>query len=142
VPGHGVPTHRDPYEETPFKTWREYLEDQGEIVPGKRIDFRRLRADHGIWPRELDTECPSDYWIDNWCRRESSNALAYRYLERLDLGPILDGRDAEMGYLDFVDGACPGNDYLGVQYSCDRALSHLQNRLNELGTGAAVAVVP
>jgi hypothetical protein len=32
----------DPYEGAPFKTWREYLEDQGEIVPGERIDFRRL----------------------------------------------------------------------------------------------------
>ena len=37
--------------------------------------------------------------------------------------------------LDFIDGACPGNDYLGVEALDPVSVSLLQQRLNELGTG-------
>jgi hypothetical protein len=130
----------DPYKYPEPKTWRRYLEDVGDIVPGKRISFRRLYDDHGMKQKELDEECPDYIWFPNWCRTESPNAEAFFYLSRLDLGPELDGSKPGSPYLHFQDGPCPGSDYLGVQFSCDRALSLLQNRLNELGTGAAVVV--
>jgi hypothetical protein len=40
-------------------------------------------------------------------------ARAYRLLESLDLGPEFSGKDA-VGEIRFIDGACPGNDYLGT----------------------------
>jgi hypothetical protein len=38
-----------------------------------------------------------------------------------------------VGSLDFIDGACSGNDYLGVESLYPLSVSLLQLRLNELG---------
>ena len=75
--------------------------------------------------------------VDTWARVDSPNAKAFRLLEDLDLGPNLVGKDA-VGEIRFIDGPCPGNDYLGVEVDCDITISLLQKRLNELDTGIAI----
>ena len=72
-------------------------------------------------------------------RTDSPNARAYRLLENLDLGPSLTGQDA-VGELRFMDGPCPGNDYLGVEAADEATISLLQKRLNELDTGIRLSM--
>jgi hypothetical protein len=128
----------DPYGDYPSKSWRQFLIEQGDL-PRTAREWRQVKDIYGIESSDLKDECP--LWVDAWARTESSNALAFNYLERLDLGPVVTTPNPETGHLTFIDGACPGNDHLGVEYSCDRALSFLQHRLNELGVGAAIEVV-
>jgi hypothetical protein len=40
----------------------------------------------------------------------------------------------------FVDGACPGNDWLGVEISDLQSLALLQKRLDDLGAGIVLEV--
>jgi hypothetical protein len=82
---------------------------------------------------DMDAQMEPDFVMDWWVRKDSSSALAYRYLEDLDLGPHLAGYKV-VGGLNFIDGASPGNDYLGVEAVDEISLSLLQQRLNELGT--------
>jgi hypothetical protein len=106
----------------PEKWWREewlYVDDSEPIDIGKPMD------QHVVW--------------DWWLRRDSSTAQAYRYLESLDLGSDFNGANP-VGGLDFIDGACPGNDYLGVEALDSVSVSLLQQRLNELGTGVKVEI--
>jgi hypothetical protein len=128
----------DPYEDYPRKTWRQYLLDQG-MLPASARQWREISDLYWIEPSDLEKECP--LWVGVWARTESSHALAYKYLDRLDLGPVVTTPNPDTGYLTFLDGPCIGSDYLGVQYSCDRALSFLQHRLNELGVGVAIEVM-
>jgi hypothetical protein len=88
---------------------------------------------------DMDQQMDPDFVMDWWARKDSSNARAYRYLARLDLGPQL-ARHKVVGGLNFIDGASPGNDYLGVEAVDAVSLSLLQRRLNELGTGIEVLV--
>jgi hypothetical protein len=76
--------------------------------------------------------------VDTWSYIDSPNAKAYRLLEDLDLGPDLVGKDA-VGEIRFIDGACPGSDYLGVEAPCMVDVSLLQKRLNELRTGISIS---
>ena len=77
--------------------------------------------------------------IDYWARHDSSNARAFYLLEGLDLGPDLDRKNA-VGEIRFIDGACPGNDYLGVEAADQVSISLLQKRLNELDTGIRISM--
>jgi hypothetical protein len=88
-------------------------------------------------PIEMDDPMNRDIVMDWWLRKDSSTARAYRYLESLDLGSDFNGPNP-VGGLDFIDGACPGNDYLGVEALNPVSLSLLQQRLNELGVGIEV----
>ena len=87
----------------------------------------------------IDMNVQMDEWTvwDWWGPRDSCTARAYHYLESLDLGSEFDGPNA-VGGLDFVDGPCPGNDYLGVEALDPVSVSLLQKRLNDLGTGIKV----
>jgi hypothetical protein len=82
-----------------------------------------------------------DWWdvVDTWARVDSPNARAYHLLEDLDLGSNLIGTDA-IGEIRFIDGPCPGNDYLGVEAPSMIDVSLLQKRLNELRTGISISV--
>ena len=77
--------------------------------------------------------------VDYWARHDSSNAQAFYLLEGLDLGPDLNRKNA-VGEIRFIDGACPGNDYLGVEAADQVSISLLQKRLNELDTGIRITV--
>ena len=59
--------------------------------------------------------------------------------EGLDLGPDLEGANA-VGEIVFIDGACPGNDYLGVRATDQVSVSLLKKRLNELDTGIRIVL--
>ena len=82
-----------------------------------------------------------DWWevVDCWSREDSPNARAFNLLADLDLGPTLSGQDA-VGEIRFIDGPCPGNDYLGVEAPTPTDISLLQKRLNELRTGIRISV--
>jgi hypothetical protein len=90
---------------------------------------------------DVDFDAQMDWWdvVDNWARVDSPNAKAYRLLEDLDLGPDLVGENA-VGEIRFIDGPCPGNDYLGVEVPTLVDISLLQKRLNELNTGIRVSL--
>jgi hypothetical protein len=118
----------DPYSEPPEMTWRECIE---RYYPDTLEDFE---SHWDLQISELDDEAPWDWVVDRWSRSDSPNAMAYRFLENLDLGPDLKGPNA-VGGLVFTDGACPGNDYLGVAVQDEISVSLLQQRLNDLGTG-------
>ena len=89
---------------------------------------------------DFDAYMDPEYVLDFWARSDSPNARAYWLLEDLDLGPHLSGEDA-VGELRFIDGPCPGNDYLGVEADCDFTVGLLQKRLNDLNTGIRVSLV-
>ena len=74
-------------------------------------------------------------------RVASPNALAFKLLEDLDIGPKLAGPGDEVGGLEFIDGDAPGHDYLGVHADDALSISLLQHRLNELDTGIAVELI-
>ena len=80
----------------------------------------------------------SQIW-NSWARCDSLNARAYRLLENLDLGSTLEGPNA-VGELRFIDGACAGNDYLGVEAADEISISLLQKRLNDLGEGVRITM--
>jgi hypothetical protein len=128
----------NPRKEPPPMTWREFLLETGRIGAGQPVDERMLEQDWDISPIDLDNECA--HGEEHWDRNKSSWALAYRYLDALDLGAILDEHDRDHPCLDFIDGDHPGSSYLAVRARDERALSFLQHRLNELGTGAAVRI--
>lgn len=90
-------------------------------------------------PEPVDVDMQMDEWavLDRWIREDSSTAKAYRYLESLDLGSGFNAPNP-VGGLDFIDGACPGNDYLGVEAIDEVSVSLLQQRLNELKTGIKI----
>ena len=98
------------------------------------MDFREEDED-------IDLDVQMDWWdvIDTWAYIDSPNAKAYRLLESLDLGPGLIGKDA-IGEIQFIDGACPGSDYVGCHAPSAVDLSLLQRRLNELKTGIRISV--
>ena len=127
----------DPWEEPPQMSIREFARYRAGD------DWERwYREDWCVDPDEpvdWDAEIHYDYVLDHYIRHDAPTALAYRYLENLDLGPQLQGATA-VGEIRFIDGACPGNDYLGVDAIDDVSLSLLQNRLNELRTGIEIVV--
>jgi hypothetical protein len=126
----------DPRIEPPEMSIREFCLEFGEGDPERWWREYWLGEDDA---GPVDMSEPMDFWtvVDWWCLKNSSNARAYHYLESLDLGPRLSDRTA-IGGLDFICGAAPGVDYLGVTAIDELSLSFLQQRLNELGSGIAV----
>jgi hypothetical protein len=88
---------------------------------------------------EFDELMESDWVFDAWSRQDSSNARAYRLLEKLDLGPDFKGEDA-VGEIRFIDGPHPGSDYLGVEAANQVSISLLQRRLTDLGTNIRISL--
>ncbi len=126
----------DPGEGPPAMTIREFCLKYGEGDPETWWREEWLGTDD-IEPIDIDGQMDEWTVLDRWARNDSSTARAYRYLEAIDLGSDFKGHNP-IGGLDFIDGACPGNDYLGVEALDPVSVSLLQRRLNELGTGIAV----
>ena len=127
----------------PEITWGEYLAQYvvGGELPSGPSELQELCEDYGVEVDVLDCGCDSEFWIDSWARTESPNANAYHLLTSLDIGPELCGHPGEVGELNFIDGPCPGNDYLGVHVYDDLSISLLQHRMNVLGENIAVEVI-
>jgi hypothetical protein len=126
----------DPNAEPPEMTVRKFA----HRYYGSEDEYR----DAWCWEEDeevdFDADMDPEYVLDFWARSDSPNARAYRLLEDLDLSPHLSGEDA-VGELRFIDGPCPGNDYLGVEADCDFTVGLLQKRLNDLNTGIRVSLV-
>ena len=88
----------------------------------------------------LGESADADLIFNHWCRHWSPNALAYKELERLDLGTHLSKRGVA-GEIDLIDGFHPGNDTLWVQVPDLLSLSLLQGRLNELDAAIRVEML-
>ena len=123
----------EPAEQIPDMTWREFLT---RYHPGSLAEFE---FHWGLEEAQLDDAAPWDTVLGSWGRVDSPNARAYHLLESLDLGPDLTGPKA-VGGLNFIDGSCPGVDYLGVTVEDDISISLLQQRLNDLKTGIKVSL--
>ena len=123
----------EPAEQIPDMTWREFLT---RYHPGS-LDEGEFHW--GLEEAQLDDAAPWDTVLGSWGRVDSPNARAYHLLESLDLGPDLTGPKA-VGGLSFIDGSCPGVDYLGVTVEDDISISLLQQRLNDLKTGIKVSL--
>ncbi len=124
----------DPWEGPPKMTVREFARRYCGGEEAYRIDW--------CWEEEeVDFDAQMDWWdvVDCWARVDSPNAKAYRLLENLNLGPDLVGKDA-VGEIRFIDGPCPGNDYLGVEAPSLVDVSLLQKRLNDLDTGIRLII--
>jgi hypothetical protein len=131
----------EPLEEVPVRTYAElWTEQYGSFEAGVLADqgftFAELESDpelRACVPKP-DDRAPDWKVLDSIVTPE---AEAFHLLSRLDLGPW-DGYDEALGDLVFWDGPCPGNDYQGVHVESAIALSCLQHRLNQLGTGMKV----
>jgi len=126
---------RDDLDDVP--TWREYLIDNG-ILPRpptkpRLSHFREALEHHGVSPRQLDETVDDEEWFESRPRTSTPNGAAYQLLSALDIGPELRDEGGHVGELRFIDGAGPGNDYLGVHCSNLLTVSLLQMRLRELG---------
>ena len=123
----------EPAEQIPDMTWREFL------TRYHQDSLNSLEFYWGLEEAQLDDAAPWDTVLASWGRVDSPNARAYHLLESLDLGPDLTGPKA-VGELSFIDGSCPGVDYLGVTVEDDISISLLQQRLNDLKTGIKVSL--
>ncbi|MHA7816428.1 MAG: hypothetical protein ACX93N_08135 [Pseudohaliea sp.] len=122
----------DPDEQPPESmTLREYVE---------RYGYWDMETAEENWDMALDDQM--DFWqyFDTWCREDSPNARAYHLLDSYDLGSLRGHGREKAGEIEFIDGPCPGNDYLGVEAATALDLSLLQTRLNELGAGVQLVV--
>lgn len=125
----------------PSMTWREYAEQYTGMSIEEYASEFDLSTDS--WDDEADSDLVRDDWIENAPRSETASGMVYFLPEDLDLGRThisLDELQIEqiLGYVEFIDGDSPGHDYLGVRVSSPIALSALQYRLDELGTGIKI----
>ena len=134
----------DAPDEAPSMTWREYAQEYAGM------SMEEYAAEYGLpeseWDEEADQYQVHDSWAENGPRRETASGSVYCLLEDFDLGQqslSLDDMEIEqiLGYIAFIDGDSPGNDFLGVRVSSPTALAALQYRLNELGTGIKIEMV-
>jgi len=125
----------DPWAGPPRMTIREFANLYGDGDP--ETWYREGWCGDENEAVDWDSEMDPNWVLDSWCRTESPNAKAYDLLDQLDLGPTLVGAEA-VGELQFIDGPCPGNDYLAVEAVDQISISLLQQRLNDLRTGIRI----
>ena len=126
----------NPEEGPPEMTIREFCLRYGEGDPETWWREEWLGADESE-PIDVDMQMDEFAVADRWLRTDSCTARAYHYLERLNLGADFNGPNP-IGGLDFIDGPCPGNDYLGVEAWDPVSVSLLQQRLNDLGASIKI----
>jgi len=120
----------DPYQEPPEMTVREFAR---RYWGGEAAYLDAWGYDDCDFARKMD------FWevIDCWGMKDSPNARAYRLLDGLDLGHQFAGPDA-VGTLEFIEGPCPGSNYVGVEAADQLSVSLLQKRLNDLNMGIRI----
>ena len=130
------------YESFRELTYREMLDHyRGVSEPKTLSDFRDIYHEWGITPKMLNQIADPMEYVDDWGRIDSPKAQAYHYLEKLDLFGSDQLGGLRCGDLQFVDGACPGNDYLAVVSHDPLSASLLQARLLDLGQNTSVELI-
>jgi hypothetical protein len=103
----------DPVGEPPRMTIREFCQAYGSGDPETWWREEWLGVDDSE-PVDMEGQMEPLTVHDWWYPRDSPEALAFKYLEGLDLGPELEGPQV-VGRLDFVDGVSPAHDYMAVE---------------------------
>jgi hypothetical protein len=117
-------------------TWRKYFEDYtGQVIDDHLMECWDLENDE-----ELDEIIKPWIWEDYCSNKFAPNALAYDKLLALKLGDSA-RPDRKFGWskgVEFFEGFNPGNSSHFVRARDPVAISLLQARLIELGTGLEV----
>lgn len=134
------------------ETWRDFLErEDGEL-------FADVESSEEEWGsrilHKLDDNLDwdaHDGWLTDWCRNQSPESDALGYVEGLfdelekngKRGAVLPLSDeSELQGIDYVDGACPGNDTLRCAVAPDYTqLAALQRAIDVLGRKATVVLL-
>jgi len=129
--------------EPPPMTWRKYSEQYVGMSIEEYAEEYGLAKDD--WDKVANSETVFESWVEMCPRSETASGSAYVILDQFDLGRKylrLDDLDPSdiLGYVEFIDGEHPGSDYLGVRVSSPVALSALQYKLNELGSGIKLEI--
>jgi hypothetical protein len=124
-----------PYAGPPPITWREYAERY------QHMTFEEYAEEAASYGEIILPDEPADSmdYFEQWVYHDSSVALAFTYLQSLDLGPEFGG-ETSAGRIDFIDGTCPGNDARLALAPDLISISLLQKRLNDLNTGIRVVM--
>ena len=137
----------EPYE-LPFDLTVEGVLDYGEVEPEWFYDQVAdcFELESGVDPQPyfqdwFEAHCQDEFDTEFVSRNNFSSGRAYNELVDLDLGgDFKNGKGTSLGHIDFIDGCCPGNDYLGVSVKDDLSLSLLQNRLIQLNSRYQVQI--
>ena len=142
-PDHTISYHSDLVEADCAPDWQTFLtEFLGYKLPFSTQDFRRIREDWDVWPRQLGQDVPSRIWYPYWELNESPEAQAYVTLEKLDIDRRISKGDRTAGGIYFNDlGYHPGHIFKAAQCKDLLSVSLLQARLNELKTGLAIEMI-
>ena len=117
----------------PPVSWREYFLLTGD-------DLVRGIETWELEPSQLDEPMNHWAWETYWLYNLSPNALAYKYLQDLDLGPEFGKSDRAEGEIRFQDAPMMTSDCRWVEVDDLLSISLLQNRLNELGENVSLEV--
>jgi hypothetical protein len=129
---------------TPSLTWRDWLERK-DVDVSRETEIRDFLEEWGwyrpedgeVWvPPDLDDALPEglleNYLEWEFVMHDSQTAKAFHYLSSLRLANR-NARGEPLGALEFVEGACPGNNSCLVTTRRIETLGGLQQRLLQLG---------
>jgi hypothetical protein len=134
------------------ETWREFLErEDGDLLADVDSSADEWGSDV---LHKLDDNIDWDEhegWLTDWCRNQSPESDALGYVEGLfdvlelesEEGVELPaGDEAELKGIEFIDGACPGNDTLRCAVAPGyTTLAALQRSIDVLGWKATVVLL-
>jgi hypothetical protein len=134
------------------ETWREFLErEDGDLLADvdSSADEWGSRLLHKL-DDNIDWDEHED-WLTDWCRNQSPEADALGYVEGLfdvlelesEEGVELPaGDESELKGIEYIDGACPGNDTLRCAVAPGyTTLAALQRSIDVLGWKATVVLL-
>lgn len=136
----------------PDETWRDFLERHDDQLLN---DVESSVEDWGSQVlRRLDYNIDWDEheeWLTEWCRHQSPEADALAYVEGLFDALEVQGEEAtalpvgiesDLDAIEYIDGACPGNDTLRCAVAPDYTqLAALQRVIDALGWTATVVLL-
>jgi hypothetical protein len=134
------------------ETWREFLErEDGDLLAD--VDSSADEWGSGVL-HKLDDNIDWDEheaWLTDWCRNQSPEADALGYVEGLfdvlelesaDGVELPAGDESELKGIEYIDGACPGNDTLRCAVAPGyTTLAALQRAIDVLDWKATVVLL-
>jgi len=132
-------------------SWREYFTDiiglnysnTKEIQDWLHDTSYELEEPIEDWlSKDVDYDIWEDYIEGAYAIKESPEALAFHYLDRLDLSNerFNGSKGNELGDLEFYAGPMPGNNWHFVNAKGELTLTALQHRLLELGENTQIII--